>query len=179
MTSAFPYKPNLYKFPRRVYPDANFLVSFYVPNHVWHTNASTLLTELISKKVEIDISLLAMDEAICLLLIIKYEDQNGNGSWKNDQPLKNNPQVCSSFHPEFSSFVAKLKSLSNVKFIDIPNSCEEILDDLLGNISSYSFAPRDACHLSILKALNLEMIITNDTDFERINDLPITVLHFW
>ncbi len=184
MANVLSYHPNLFDqvtCPPQVYPDSNFLISFYAPKHPWHNNAVSLLIELTSQKVEIHVSLLAMDEALYQLLIIFYEAQHGKASWERGKSgtLKKEPDVCSRFHSELSAFVTALQGLKNVRFIDISTPCQNILDDLMMNISSYSLAPRDACHLAILNSLGLKMIITNDSDFERVHDLPIYVLHFW
>jgi len=173
------YRPNILTFPTQVYPDTNFLISFYVPKHQWHSSASTLLTELVSQKVEILVSLLAVDEALYQLLIITYEDQNGKGSWRRDKPWETDPSIFARLQPELDLFVNRLRQLPRLRIIDIPAPASDLLDDLLGNIASYSLAPRDALHLAILKALGFSMILTNDRDFERVHDLSIYVLHFW
>jgi len=130
------------------------------------------------QRVEIDVSLLALDEALYQLLRINYEDQNGAGSWRRDNPLRSNPNICTQFHPELELFVNRLIQLPNVCLIDIPTQSAELLDDLLKCIAAYSLAPRDAFHLAVLKAIGLTMILTNDSDFDRVQD-PIYVLHFW
>lgn len=179
MATVVSYRPNYLTFPRQVYPDANFLISFYVPNHKWHSKASILLAELTSQKVEIHLSLLAVDEALFQLLILTYEDQKGAGSWHRDRPMETDPSICARLHPELDLFVRRLWQLPNLRLIDIPTPAFDILDDLLRSIALYSLAPRDAFHLAILKAVGLSMIVTNDSDFERVHDLPIYVLHFW
>jgi len=173
------YRPNQLIFPKEVYPDANFLISFYVQKHQWHNKASTLLTELVSKNVEINISLLTMDEALYTLMYIFYEDKKGKGSWKKDNPLKKNPKICVQFHPELDKFVKKLWKLPGIKFIDIPKPAFDILCGLLSNMSNEYLGPRDAFHLAIIKELGLNMILTNDSDFDKVNDNSIRVLHFW
>lgn len=179
MALVISYNPNKLTFPPKVYPDANFLISFYVPKHKWHKKASTLLVELTSQKVEIHLSLLAIDEALFKLLTIIYENQNGEGAWEQNKPLKSDPEVCRRFHPELDTFVRSLWKLPNLRLIDGPTPAFDIVEDSLKNIASYSLGPRDAFHLAILKAIGLTMILTNDSHFDRVHDLPIYVLHFW
>jgi predicted nucleic acid-binding protein len=179
MATVLSYHPSGVTFPPQVYCDANFLVSFYEPNHQWHKKASTLLIELTSQKVEIQVSVLAIDEALCQILILTYEYKNGTGSWKRNKPLKNDPNVCKQFYPELNTFVRNLWRLPNLRLIEGPTPAFDIVEDSLKNIMSYSLAPRDAFHLAILKAIGLKMILTNDSDFDRVHDLPIHVLHFW
>jgi predicted nucleic acid-binding protein len=178
MATIISYRPNKLSFPRQVYSDANFLISFYVTNHQWHRRASILLAELTIQKVEIHLSLLTIDEALFQLLILTYEDQNGAGSWQGNETLKRDPNICARLQPELDSFVKRLWKLPYIRLIDGPSPAFDIVDDSLRNIASYSLAPRDAFHLAILKAAGLSMILTNDSDFDRVHDLPIYVLHF-
>ena len=179
MATLIRYRPNLFDFPRQVYSDANFLISFYVTKNKWHKNASLLLTELTTKGVEIHVSLLAVDEALCQLLRSSYEDQKGQGSWDRDKPLKKDPSLAASLQPNLDSFVRKLRTLPSVRLVDFPPSTASLVDDLLANIAADSLAPRDALHLAVLRAEGLTMIVTNDTDFDRVSDPAIRVLHFW
>ena len=179
MATVLSYRLHRMTFPKQVYCDANFLVSFYEPNHQRHKKASALLIELTRQKVEIHLSVLAIDEALYQLLILTYEDKNGTGSWRRNKPLDNDPNVCKQFYPELDTFVRSLWKLPSLRLIDGPTPAFDIVEDSLRNIASYSLSPRDAFHLAILKAIGVRMILTNDSDFERVHDLPIYVLHFW
>jgi len=178
MATVLSYRPNRVTFPQQVYCDANFLISIYEPNHQWHQKASALLIELTNKKIEIHVSVLAVDEALCQLLILSYEDKKGKGSWHQHKPLKRNPNIIKQFCPELDRFVRNLWKLPNLRLIDGSTQTFNLIDDALRNIAQYSLAPRDAFHLAILNAIGLSMILTNDHDFERVK-APISVLHFW
>lgn len=178
MATILRYSPNTLSFPPRVYPDTNFLISFYIPNHQWFKNATTLLAELTIQKVEIVLSLLTIDEALYQLLKLKYEDQNGKGSWIKNQPLKTDTQVCARLHSELDLFIKSLWKIPNISLLDQARKSFDIVDDVLRNIASYSLGPRDAFHLSILMAEGLDMILTNDNDFDRVLNPAIQVVHF-
>lgn len=178
MATVISYQPNKCKFPPQVYPDANFLLSSYVPKHQFYKRAATLLLELAYLKIEVHASLLAVEEAIYILLKIKYEDIHGKKSWDANKPLRTDANVCKQFYPELDKFVKKLLALPYFRIIDYPTTASVLLANLLDNIKDYSLAPRDALHLAVLKAAGLSMIVTNDSDFDRVSDTSIQVLHF-
>jgi len=161
-----------FRFPPRVYLDTNFVLAWYLKGHRDFGAASKLLTELTVQKVTIALSTLVVDEAWWRLIIAYYERDNGQGAWTDDV-LKNDSGIPKRYYPELEKFTVALLRYPRSVVLDAPIAASELVQKSKAHIQRFSLAPRDAFHVSMAQACGIDMIITNDKQFEAVDGLRI------
>ncbi len=65
-------------------------------------------------------------------------------------------------------FANKLFKFPNLRFVSLN---DEIIRKMFFNLESYDIQPRDAIHLASMQNKNIKTIITDDNDFNQIDDI--------
>jgi predicted nucleic acid-binding protein len=163
--------------PKRVYLDSNFLVGTYAGR--WH--APDLLLLLFSNATKLYISTLALDEA--WWAILREAVKRDRGTYLTGKYLKDHPDLLSHYYPELRRFTTRVFGWTNAVFVATPEpradseSVRAFILQSLDQLNSERLAPRDAFHLSILQGHNLSAIVTEDKDFDTVDDLTIYRFH--
>ena len=142
--------------PKKIYADANFLISYWINEHENHERACKLFFELIEKDFVIFISPLVLDETWYKIreILKKLKDVV-------DIPFKD-------FYQKFKKLFEFIVNFPYFRIIQFRNDfliqgCREALE----NIRRYNFRPHDAFHLALVKDNKIGAIITVDSDFTK------------
>jgi len=143
------------KLPEEIYADANFLISYWLPEHENYNQARLQFFKLMENNSQIVLSPLVIDESWYKIYKI----------WKDQ-----NPSIQKSFYEFYQKFKELLDFVISSQFLriiqfrnDLVNGCREALE----NIKIYHFRPHDAFHLSMMEDNCIFAIITKDSDFTK------------
>jgi len=180
MISAYHFR-QVQNIPKDVYLDTNFVFSFVVKpskskkdDYQLHRNAERLIKRLVAKKININISLLVLNEIWFILAGYFYDLANGKGAWESEA---NKGSICKKFSSKLKIATEKLFKIPRLKLIPTKNH-EKIAKDALNNIKNYSLLPADALHISIAQSEKIPCIITNDKHFRQIHDPNLIIITF-
>lgn len=143
------------KLPKEVYADANFLISYWLPEHENYEQARLRFFELIENNSQIALSPLVIDESWYKIYKI----------WENQNPCIQKP--FHEFYQNFKGlldFIISSPLLKIIQFRDnLVNGCQQALE----NIKTYHFRPHDAFHLAMMENSDIFTIITKDSHFTK------------
>lgn len=139
----------------KIYLDANFLVYWALPKddeikkkvRIW-------LARFLSSRSDLVTSCLAIDEA-------------WNGVKKTYNGLNKTTKSCADepIYSLLNNFTGML--LKRIVILQFTNSVAGTRE-ALGHVKDFKLKPRDAFHLALMKDNLFEVIITDDSDFQRI-----------
>ena len=142
--------------PKKIYADANFLISYWINDHEDHERARKLFFELIENDSIIFISPLVLDESwYKIRYILKKLKCAVNIPFKD-------------FYQNFKKLFEFIVSSPYFRIIQfrsdfVVQGCREALE----NIRWYNFRPHDAFHLALVKDNKICAIVTVDSDFTK------------
>ena len=142
------------KLPKEIYADANFLISYWLPEHEHYDQARLQFLELMENNSQIALSPLVIDESWYKIYKI----------WKSQNPSIQKPFY--EFYQKFKKlldFVISAQFLKIIQFRNLVNGCGQALE----NIKTCHFRPHDAFHLSMMENNHIFAIITKDSDFTK------------
>jgi predicted nucleic acid-binding protein len=141
------------KLPKEVYADANFLISYWLPEHENYNQARLQFFELMENNFQIVLSPLVIDESWYKIYKI----------WK-----RQNPSIQKPFHEFYQKFKELLNFIISSQFLRIiqfSNSLANGCCQALEHIKTYHFRPHDAFHLATMEDNRIFAIVTKDSDF--------------
>jgi len=151
------------KTDKSCYLDANFLIAFFLPNHPDEKASRKKMFELFTQYEHLLISCLAIDETMHKIWFISNEQR------PRGQPEK----IHKDFYPLYKRMLNYMLKSPLMEFIQFENDIEQGLRNAIENIYKYDFQPRDAFHYAMMQDLNVDCIVTKDTDFKKIQNLTI------
>ncbi len=164
-----------------VFLDTNFVISFAVKppksqkdEYTMHLNAKRLMTKLVSRKVNIYISLLILSEMWFVLTRNLYELVQGKGTWRY---VEDKGTIFEQFSSDLVIYTRKLFNIPRLKLIPIKDH-KRIAENALDNIKNYSLYPNDALHISTTQSENISCIVTNDRHFRQIHVPNLMIITF-
>jgi len=149
-----------------VYLDANFLVSYLVPNHGHSIGAGQMMSDLISNNNTLYYSPLTFSET---LHGIVSEERKQNPS------LQASPQ--SSFYSDLRQFADTLLTFPQTKLVQF-NNPKVAVSNSLEYIKDLNMKSADATHVAYALDLGIKYIVTNDSAFDRITTLNLVKMDF-
>lgn len=150
---------------KSVFLDAN-IFHFYLRGPSSLQRACILLLERIERK---DIggytSTLVLDEIIYKILLKKIEEKHK----KNPLTvLQKNPKEIGAHSPEIRKAVDIILGIEGLTVLAVEiHHVEEAIEFM----QRYSILPRDAIHLSVMRAMECGDLVSADSDFDRVADL--------
>lgn len=140
---------------KEIYADANFLISYWLPNHENYEEARLKFLELIEKDCQFNISPLIIDEC---WYKIHYILKNQNNSIQKS---------FNEFYQDFKELLDFVISSNFFKIIQFSNNLVNGCQGALENIKNYNFRPHDAFHLAMMEDNQVSAIVTKDSDFTK------------
>lgn len=143
------------KLSKEVYADANFLISYWLPEHENYEQARLQFFELTENNSQIALSPLVIDESWYKIYKI----------WKSQNHFIQKPffEFYQNFK-ELLDFIISSQFLNIIQFKNnLVNGCKQSLE----NIKTYHFQPHDAFHLAMMEDNQISTIITKDSDFTK------------
>ncbi len=151
----------------QVYLDANFLVGLARPSHIWHTNATALLSSLTERSTRLVLSSLALNEAIYQLLRLEQKDYEQ--AEEEDALAEPGPGWAERLDET-------TLALPNLNFFEPPDAAFH--RQVIRAVRELNLDPTDAFHYSAARRLACP-IVTNDVGFQKISDQNLTVVTFF
>jgi predicted nucleic acid-binding protein len=140
---------------KKVYADANFLISYWLPEHENYNQARLCFFNLMENNSQIALSPLVIDESWYKIYKI-WESQN--------------PSIQKPFHEFYQKFKELLDFIISSKFLriiqfsnNLANGCCQALE----HIKTYHFRPHDAFHLATIEDNKIFTIVTKDSHFTK------------
>jgi len=149
-----------------IYLDANFLVSYLVPNHDHSTGAGQMMADLISNNNTLYYSPLTFSET---LHGIVSEER------KQNLALQNSPQ--SDFYSDLRQFADTLLAFPQTKLAQF-NNPNRASSNSLEYIRDLNMKSADAFHVAYALDLGIKYIVTNDGAFDRITRLNLVKVDY-
>jgi len=143
------------KLPKEVYADANFLISYWLPEHENYEQARIQFFELIENNSQIALSPLVIDESWYKIYKI----------WENQNRYIQKP--FHEFYQEFKELLDFVISSPLLKIIQFRDNLVNGWQQELENIKTYHFRPHDAFNLAMMERNNIFAIITKDSHFTK------------
>src|SRR4030042_3039534 len=145
--------------PEKIYLDANFLIAYFLDDHNDHNASRLLFFNLLKQNCVTYISTLGLDEAWYKI----YEVSQKDIPKEKRKPIKE-------FYSEIKRILEEIRKLpENIKIIQFENDFESGVRQVIENIGSFNFRPRDAFHLAYMQDLNLQAIVTkNKKEFDKV-----------
>ncbi|MBI2184285.1 MAG: type II toxin-antitoxin system VapC family toxin [Thaumarchaeota archaeon] len=150
---------------KSVFVDAN-IFHFYLRGPSSLQKACILLLERIERK---DIggytSTLVLDELIYKILLKKIEEKHK----KNPLTvLQKTPKEIGVHAPEIRRAVDIVLGIEALTVLPVER---HHVEEAIESMQRYSMLPRDAIHLSVMKTLDCNDLVSADSDFDRVADL--------
>ena len=166
------------RLPRRLYLDTQFMFAYLVPTDEDHAAAETVaraIRELWDAGlVRAYVSVLVLDELTWSLAGVLNDGDCGPGSWRRS-PHTEKSHEFSARRASIAGYVRSLLSEPWLSIAPLGKAEALLLPDLL---TRYDLRPRDTCHLACAIHNNIGAILTNDSDFHRLSDLPVGILSY-
>lgn len=147
----------------RVYVDTNIL---YMYLRADASNLSTIrlfLDRVVQGEIEAVVGIPVLDELVYRLLLARLRDESKRNPLDT---LRSDVTGAIERHGELvCSATRRLMALPNVSLVPVEQSDG---DRMLDNIVAYKLLPRDALHMAIMQRLRIEVVASDDTDFDRV-----------
>jgi predicted nucleic acid-binding protein len=134
--------------------------------HVWHNSAKALLEYLKQKPLTIQLSALALNEAIYQLLRLNDKEKAQD---ETEETVDREREILRRLEEA-------LFSAPNLKYFEPPNT--NFHRQTLNAIFSYKLDPTDAFHYTAARHLNCPLV-SNDAGFQKILDPNLTIITFF
>jgi len=152
-------RPTNIQSTEKIYLDANFLIAYFIPNHIDYAGSRKLFFEFISNQNELFLSNLGIDELL-------YKIFRASES-------KNKTTGFSKYASKFETILKEFKkNPDNFKFIEFKKAIVGA-DNAVANIKNYDLAPRDAFHLAYMQEVGISSIATKDKNFGNIPGIKV------
>lgn len=150
----------------RVYGDANLLYMIVRPPAQVETVLRVFVERLIQGPIELYVSPLTLDEALYRLLLARVREVHGGS------PLNllraNSQMLLKSLGSEVVAALQQVLQLPHIYLVGIEATDSH---QMLHNMEQHAMMPRDALHLAVLQRLELQDIVSDDADFDRVPGL--------
>lgn len=150
--------------------------ALYVDTNVWYmylrADAATrsILTTFFGRvtrgNCEAFVGILVFDEQFYRLLLARIRDTTGGHAL--EALRADRIGAIRSHGPAIDRALRQLVSLPHVHLVGMETSD---FSRMLENIETYGLLPRDALHLALMQRLNLTVIASDDTDFDRVSTM--------
>jgi predicted nucleic acid-binding protein len=152
---------NSYPLGENVYIDANFLVAYFIPNHIDVKKAGKLFAKLLINKNKFNLTALTLDESF-MGIVFELRRQQGDKTLPTSKFFDNLKQVLSTLLGDQRFIVRQYeKSLENGSM------------NALQNIKDYNLKPRDAFHLSYMQDLEIKYMVSFDDNFNKVSTISV------
>jgi predicted nucleic acid-binding protein len=147
----------------QVYIDTNILYMYLRadPEHLPIIKA--FLKRVIAGEIAAYIGVPVLDELFYRLLLARVKDSTGQN------PLNSLRQdlvgVLEDHAEPIRDTIQQFLSLPNINVVGVEATDG---DSMMANILTYKLLPRDALHLAIMQRLDLNVVASDDTDFDRV-----------
>jgi predicted nucleic acid-binding protein len=123
------------------------------------------LGRVINGEIEAFVGVPVLDELFYRLLLARIKDVTGRNPLN---VLRENLVGVVEDHGELiRNAIQQIVSLPNMNLVGVE---VDDGDSMFQNIVMHKLLPRDALHLAIMQRLNISMIASDDTDFDRVNE---------
>ncbi len=149
-----------------VYLDTNVLYMSLHPDPVHIRVLQKFLKRIARGEIEAFIGIPVLDELYYRLLLIRTKEATGQNPL---DVLRHELAGAIAAHGNaIEKAIRDLVKLPHMNLIGVETTD---LDRMLDNIRTFSLLPRDALHTAIIQRLNLTVIASDDTDFDRVQGL--------
>lgn len=149
-----------------IYVDTNVLYMYLRadPDHLGTIKA--FLKQVVEGQIEVFVGVPVLDELYYRLLLARIRDTiNGNPL---DVLRSDVPGAIEKHGTLVDTAMRKLVALPNITVVGVET---RDFERMLENISAFSLLPRDALHIAVVQRLGLQMIATDDRDFDRVEEI--------
>ena len=149
-----------------VYIDANVLYMYLRADPFHLPTIRTFLERVVDGEVEAFIGILALDELYYRLLLSRVKETAG----RNPLDVLRH-ELAGAIAAHGNTIEKAIRDLVRLPHMNLIGVETTDLDRMLDNIRAFSLLPRDALHTAIIQRLNLTVIASDDTDFDRVQGL--------
>lgn len=162
-----------------VYLDASILVGSLISMHPLYGKCANLIGKLLADKVEIMLSMVAVDESIWILAKLAYceiYNQPWDAHWNPRIYARRREKIFQSHESWINSVRKAVEDWTNAGAkIDVVPKTRELFKDVLDLIPVYmkdvKLTPADAVHLALAQK-HARSFLTADSDFDEVRQNP-------
>lgn len=147
----------------QVYIDTNILYMYLRADPEHLSIIKAFLKRVIAGEIAAYIGVPVLDELFYRLLLARVKDSTGQN------PLNSLRQdlvgVLEDHAEPIRDTIQQFLSLPNINVVGVEATDG---DSMMANILTYKLLPRDALHLAIMQRLDLNVVASDDTDFDRV-----------
>ena len=147
-----------------IYIDTNVLYMYLRVDSNYIEIIRTFLNRVINGQIEVFVGVPVFDELYYRLLLAHIKDttkRNPLSILRND--------VSGTIEKHGNFIESALRNIVDLPHINLVGVETEDFGRMLENIRAYSLLPRDALHVAITQRLGVQMIASDDSDFDRID----------
>lgn len=146
-----------------VYLDANFLIAYFLSSHADSKKAQKTFARLLIGNNKMFLSPLTVDEVMNGIYKTLRDQERINGLL----PDKSRKDYINDIK-QAVELLAKDIAFSIIQFRNDPTEgCLRAVE----NVDKHNFRPRDGFHLAYMQDQEIEYIVTNDGDFDRVKTI--------
>ena len=150
----------------RAYADANVLYMFMRRQEQHRAIIRPFMKRVVQGRVELYVSPLTTDELLYRLLLTRIKEVY---SKTPQDVVRTNPvEPIRRLSDELVTAVRQMLRLPHIYLVSV--EADDIFQ-MLKNTQQYALMPRDALHLAIMQRLDLQDIVSDDADFDRVPEL--------
>jgi len=150
----------------RVYVDTNVLYMYLRADVVHLPIIQTFFRRVIRGDIEAIVGVPVLDELSYRLLLARLRDEQGRNPL--DALREDLVGAIENHGPLIRNAIEQFLSLPNISVA----SAERVDGKrMLDNMIEYKLLPRDALHVAIMQRLGIELIASDDMDFDRVQGL--------
>lgn len=153
--------------PTRLYWDASFLVHTAYPGGRYYRECYRFLERLNNAEGTLSyVSTMALDEALFALLKAKVSENYPNQAFLD--VYRSSPDALQPYLGELRLWMDRLYADLRIQIVALDADC---LPQALDEMENYALLPRDALHLTVMRRLKVNNLVTTDADFVSVDDL--------
>lgn len=154
--------------PDIAYLDPSFLLNVLVADSTYHAECVAFARRLEEARTVLVLSNLGLDEVWFVLLRLQAVQEQGERGWLTF--LKDNPARVREYTRRLEEVTLQILEIPNLLLIEL-TAAQSL--QALGLMERYGILPRDALHTATTLETGVDVIITADADFARVDELRV------
>ena len=149
-----------------VYIDTNVLYMHLRVDPAHSPVIKKFLGRIVRGEIEAFVGIPVLDELFYRLLLARIKDRTDHNPL--DVPREDLTGAIRAHGKAIETAIRRLADLPHLNLVGVET---DDLDQMLTNITRFSLLPRDALHLALIRRLDLAAVASDDTDFDRVEEL--------
>lgn len=148
----------------QVYADTNILYMYLRADPEHLPTIKTFLRRVVTGEIAVFVGVPVLDELFYRLLLARVKDSTSRNPLNS---LREDLSGVLEEHAEpIQDAIRQFVSLPNINVVGVE---ADDGDRMMANIVTYRLLPRDALHLAIMQRFGLNIIASDDADFDRVD----------